>query len=438
MATTNATHCLRHLSDIIEGYADISPESPPKRKLYLHNRDSSGETLAQALTLKETATFMRNNLGVLCFEPPQEDHGAPGPCTLYIREEMRALLEETGGDMTLFQHNPSGRTDHIQGTLFYHKRAFAKPSACLAYLNAYFEMLPGTTNIPGLDLRHLDHYRAPENRNTAFGQALLDASWNPQTTFTLKTTGARPLTIFPAKEYFKLRKDEKGLLDEAIASLPHGGSVLDLGCGIGRHLKYIRARRPDAQLFGVDTCPGLLQHCRQEITPPAHFACIDLGPTPPDPTASIACSRLGALRQHRPANPRQQVTAQFDLILLLGDGLGIFGDQARIKEALTRLIGLLNPGGAIRLETGNWLGGHFALQEQEIEYNWLIDKKGHTRGKRDTGIQWGAATEAWLRQACAEIGIACDIPDTPRHMRIYFFATLRPQTADPRARAVTV
>lgn len=447
--TSNATYCLRHLSDIIHGYEDLTPDEVPQKKVFLHNRDSSGNTLDQALTLKDTALFTRNNLGVMCMDRQPNDSqnvGDPsprqqGPCTLYIRDELRAIIEEAGGTVAEFLDNPTGRTPQVQGAQYHHMRTFPKPSDCLNFLRSCFDVLPGSTNISELDLNDLDHYEPPENKNTAFGQALLDATWNPKTTFILKTKNAPPLTVFPAKEYFKLRDDEEKFLEEAIAALPPQGRVLDLGCGIGRHLNHIRTKRPDAHLFGIEKCEGLVQHCKYYIAPPAHFAQIDLATRPTGPGTKDAFTQLEALLSLQ--TPADSASAEdsiirgtvasgmsdpatgFDLILLLGDTLGVFGDAAKVKGALVRLVNLLNPGGTIRLETGNWFPNEFDLLEQEIHYNCVVESDRVIKGKRDTEILWGGATEQWLRRICAELNITCEVADFPRFMDIYFFATLR-------------
>lgn len=50
--------------------------------------------------------------------------------------------------------------------------------------------------------------------------------------------------------------------------VPHGASVLDLGCGNGRYLKFLRARGFTGHYRGVDSCSALV-HRAAELFPPS-------------------------------------------------------------------------------------------------------------------------------------------------------------------------
>lgn len=54
------------------------------------------------------------------------------------------------------------------------------------------------------------------------------------------------------------------LADLIDADLPDGGTVLDVGCGTGTFAIAVAARRPDAQLVGVDGDPAILELARRK------------------------------------------------------------------------------------------------------------------------------------------------------------------------------
>ena len=46
------------------------------------------------------------------------------------------------------------------------------------------------------------------------------------------------------------------LFDRLMAVIPHGASVLDVGCGRGDFLRHIHSKRPDVKLTGIDYHPN--------------------------------------------------------------------------------------------------------------------------------------------------------------------------------------
>lgn len=71
-----------------------------------------------------------------------------------------------------------------------------------------------------------------------------------------------PAIDMDCQAFLMIRPDERQLLDDIV--LPEDGSVLDVGCGIGRHLAEIRHRFPSVHCCGVDICDLMLDHCKKQ------------------------------------------------------------------------------------------------------------------------------------------------------------------------------
>jgi len=63
--------------------------------------------------------------------------------------------------------------------------------------------------------------------------------------------------------------------------VPHGGTVVEIGCGPGAMLADLAAQRPDASFVGVDVEPEMVAHARKAHPGPRlSFAVADVGPDP--------------------------------------------------------------------------------------------------------------------------------------------------------------
>jgi len=226
---------------------------------------------------------------------------------------------------------------------------------------------------------------------TAFGRALLATAQGRPQTVTLSWGGEAPVR-HPCGDYLTLREEEALMLDGI--ALPPEAAVLDLGCGLGRHLQHLRRRHPGARLFGVERCDGLRAHCEQTLPGPAHFFASE------------------------DALPRGQ---RYDLILLLGNGLGLFGAEADAHAGLARLLDALAPGGCVLLETGQQPGCGYRASAVEITW----------RGHRDGPFTWGGGTRAWVRDTLQALGACCELQPSWAPGGLFFLARVwrSPQVA---------
>jgi ubiquinone/menaquinone biosynthesis C-methylase UbiE len=66
--------------------------------------------------------------------------------------------------------------------------------------------------------------------------------------------------------FARLIRDRDVRIGELVGrSLPAGGAVLDVGCGIGSHLGAIAAAHPDARLAGLDLLPDRIEEARRNV-----------------------------------------------------------------------------------------------------------------------------------------------------------------------------
>ena len=217
---------------------------------------------------------------------------------------------------------------------------------------------------------------------TAFGSAMLEAMAGRNRTFGISFNGSAAMPM-PCRDFLTLRQDEVDLLRGM--TLPEGACVLDYGCGAGRHLKHLRAARADIRCVGIEVCGGLRAHCGETVAAPATFV----------PT----------WQQARNKGP-------FDLILLMGNGLGVLGDEDSARAGLGELVGSLAPGGRLVIETGSWHGRGYRTDTLEIRF----------RNQVDGPFTWGAADRDWVVDTLAALGCEVTLADSNARGGFCFFA----------------
>ena len=98
------------------------------------------------------------------------------------------------------------------------------------------------------------------------------------------------------------------------------GKILDIGCGVGRHLLYFQNRKAD--IIGIDTSTCAIQTCKER-----------------------GCKKTKVMDIFHSQFPE----ASFDTLLLFGHNIGIGGNLIGVKKLLTVARKLIKPGGVLLL-----------------------------------------------------------------------------------------
>lgn len=167
------------------------------------------------------------------------------------------------------------------------------------------------------------------------------------------------------RDFLQLRPEEQTLLTALLSDDP-APAVLDVECGVGRHLDFIQQQQQAAVLAGVEKADDLRHYCSERFESARFWQCF--ADVPDD--------------------------LRFDLVLLMGNGLGIFGDEQATLAGLRRIHQLLNPGGVLIVESGNPFGSNFFVSHFTIRY----------RNLSDGPFPWRYASRSWLEQNLAAIG----------------------------------
>lgn len=123
--------------------------------------------------------------------------------------------------------------------------------------------------------------------------------------------------------------------------LPHGGSVLEVGCGTGRNLAVVRKHWPKAELFGLDISAQMLKSARATLGTSAALAEGDA--TDFDPVALFGQAQFDRVIMPYTTSMipvwREAIT-QACALIAPGGSLHVvdFGDMARLPAPLRGLL----------------------------------------------------------------------------------------------------
>ena len=153
--------------------------------------------------------------------------------------------------------------------------------------------------------------------------------------------------------YLKFEDERTRPARDLLAQVPLGsiGKAIDMGCGPGNSTELIAERFPDAELWGLDTSPSMLEQARKRL-PSAHFAEADAGSW--TPSADVDLVFANAIYQWVPDNLQQ----------------------------LPRVLEALHPGGVLAVQMPDNMNepSHVAMREVAASGPWAARLTGAARG----------------------------------------------------------
>jgi SAM-dependent methyltransferase len=197
-----------------------------------------------------------------------------------------------------------------------------------------------------------------------FGQALYDHYHNcePQAFFVCNGQEEHQLDL---GFYLAPKADtlEEALLAHAV------GHCLDIGCGAGRILRYLRAK--SYAVKGIDIDPQLIQLCRE------------LGDSPVHQTSWETMGELG----------------RFDTFMLLNRSIGIGGNLAGVKRLLARCAASASLGGVLLFDSYE-ISALPGVLEQTLRYKY--------RGQYSDPFPWIYFGSEIAERLLGETGWGCE------------------------------
>lgn len=204
----------------------------------------------------------------------------------------------------------------------------------------------------------------------AFAKAMIDAvkAAEKDVYFNMRVDGGE-FHPFPCRDFLFLREEEERLLSNAVAKYD-APRTLDIGCCIGRHMRFVRKLRESSDLLGVELSSALRNQCAK-LLPGARFV-----------------SWLEEI-------PNGE---ESDVVILLGNSVGLFATERKTYEAILQIREILVDGGFLLIDCGNPFSRGFNTKNQEIEYNGLLDGP----------FPWGYASQSWMKDKLLRAGFAIE------------------------------
>jgi len=220
-----------------------------------------------------------------------------------------------------------------------------------------------------------------------FGKAILDFQTNNAPSALVTETNiseADDMSVaYLFRSYNEMPKIEKKALQLA------KGKILDVGCGAGSHSLYLQEKGFDVTAIDIST------------------------------NAIKAC-QLRGVQNARVQNLLEVENEQFDTILLLMNGTGIFGTLAETSKYMQKLKSLLNPGGQILIDSSDII---YMFDEDE-DGAYLVPADGYYgeltftvsyKEQTDETFPWLYLDYNTLQNAAHANGLKCELVLEGKH-----------------------
>lgn len=213
-----------------------------------------------------------------------------------------------------------------------------------------------------------------------FGTALLDHLHQNSPEDLITSTNISDEDTLPVSYLFRDFKDMPALEQKALELSK--GRTLDVGCGAGSHSLYLQQK--NIEVKAIDISPGAISVSKAR---------------------GVKNAELKALLEE---------TEQFDTVLILMNGTGVFQELSQIATYLKHLKTLLLSGGQILIDSsdiqymyededgGIWIDTH-SNYYGELDY--FLEYKGQT----EVAMKWLYLDYKTLDDACQSVGLHCEL-----------------------------
>lgn len=214
-----------------------------------------------------------------------------------------------------------------------------------------------------------------------FGQALLDYQNDDYKEDIITSTSISDDDVLPIpylfRSYKEMPKIEQKALDIAY------GKVLDVGCGAGSHSLYLQnEKRLDVK--AIDISKGAIEVCKKRGIKKAEV--------------------LDVLKE----------TSQFDTILLLMNGTGVFQKLDHVTNYLIHLKSLLKPNGQILIDSSDIIymykdeDGSYEFDEN-LNYYGELEYYVSYKGEKEEPFNMLYLDFKLLKNACSALNLKCEM-----------------------------
>lgn len=214
-----------------------------------------------------------------------------------------------------------------------------------------------------------------------FGQAILDYQTQNAPEDLVTETNISEADEMSVAYLFRTYQDMPKIEKKALQLAK--GKTLDVGCGAGSHSLYLQQK--GFEVTGIDISPNAIKACQ-----------------------------LRGVKDARVQHLLELENEQFDTILLLMNGTGIFGTLAETSKYLQKLKSLLTPNGQILIDSSDII----YMFDQDEDGAYMVPADGYYgeltfnvsyKGQTEDTFPWLYLDYNTLQNAAHANGLQCEL-----------------------------